>query len=211
MTQDEYLKLGAVGVVAFLLGRFTAPDGTTVNVVPVSDGGEGAPFPTPPVPPLPDAVGPPAEPAGDAAPGTFGDRWDDLAFDVEVYPSHADPTRISPPSGPAAPAVAEDCSIIALPVGWWDRAGTVAEEAVSAPGATRRTVVDEVIAELLTDCMGASTAAVAALRLELDRRVREMLPDVVFPPPPPPLPPVLAMNAPHRSPRGRRTRTIRRR
>jgi len=223
--QEELLKFAAIGVGAFLLGRMTAPkEATTVNVVPV---GEGAP-----IPPLPPPATP-LEPQGDAPAGTYQSRWDNLAFDVGIYPSYADPTRISPPLGMAEPAVAEDCSIVALPVGWWDRAGTLAQEAIDQGFTDRAAIVEEIMVQLLPECVGSTTAATLSVKTELDARLRELLPDVVFPPPPPPAPVVITNPGYHarRNPltpttshdvictlrprrsssrRGRRTRTIRR-
>lgn len=190
--EKSLIYIGIAAAAGFALGRMSAAKVEAQVTMPPL--GTGA---TPP--PLP----PPArlEPQGDAPPGTFADRWDTIDLEVEVYPGHADPTRISPPTQPAVAAAAADCSIIALPSGWWDRAGTIAQEHVEAGETDRRRLARRVIAKLLPACAGSSTEAMQAVKLELDRELMALLPAPQ---------PGIAVTNPALSPSASRTRTIRR-
>lgn len=188
------LLLAAAGAAGFFLGRATAPDGTTINVAPPSLGEEG---PMPPLPP-PAEYDPPLPPLGDAPPGTYARRWDELDPEIQpvaLYPESADETRISPPLTIGSAAVADDCSIIALPSFWWDRAGQIAGSMVDSGVRDRDAIADEVMRSLLPGCVGAYTEATEALREHMDDKLRELLPDTMLPPPPPPPSPIIR-NAP---------------
>jgi len=190
MTTDNevLIWIGAAAAGAFMLGRWTAPAGTVINVAPSVDGddlsslgpvGGGAP-PLPPPATLPD------EPLGDGEAGRFADRWDDVAWDVEVYPEAADATRISPPLGPAVASTAADCSIVAIPVGWWDRAGDVAEDLAEIFGPEQGDIiVSKILGQLAPDCADADTTATRELRREIEARLGLIIPGIQFPPPVP--------------------------
>jgi len=196
MTNDKpILLLGLAAAAGFFLGRWTAPDGTVINVAPQPLGDDGFPVPTPLGDGGPITEPLPLPPLGDAEPGTYAGRWEQLPYEVEVYPQDADETRISPPIGVADASVANDCSIIAVAKGWWDRAGETAETTIANGVTQRDAVAQRVLRSLLTGCDKAYTEATISLRAELDRRLREILPDVMTPPPVP-----LTLRNPARAP-----------
>ncbi len=209
-SQESLLWLGVALVGGFVLGRWTAPEGTVINVAPTGE----EPVPLPPVG---EPAGP-LPPLGDAEPGTYAGRWEpgSMPYDVEVYPSEADYTRISPPLGPRAPASAADCSIIAVPVGWWEWAGEIALRAIADGVEDIEDIVDRVLRKAIPKCRYGDTYATRELRTEIVRRI-EAMPGVQFPPPLPPAassamanPSRMTRSALAQGRRGRRSRRIRR-
>ena len=183
MTKNEEFLVRAVFAMigGFWVGRFTAPE----QCSPGSMLGKGQP--SPPIE-LPPVSTPSPEPRGDGEPGEFAERWDALAWNVDVYPVSADRTRISPPSGPGDASASSDCSIVAVTGdGWWDRAGFIAQEMVDLGERDAGRIAARIIRDLLPSCRNADTEATRQLSDEIGARLDQVIPGVVFPPPRPPI------------------------
>ena len=192
------VTIGLVGL-AFYIGRRTAQPKEASRGPIIID----VPVPTP-VPgelgPLPDLVpDPEPEPAvvpvlGTAAssgydqwvavgagtlPGTqmvpSGNPWDNLGFDVDVFPAGADRSQIQPPSNSTTAVVGPGCSIIAIGTDMWTALAAMAATNQAAGASDVFANTRLIMNAQFPSCMPPTTEAAIKFTAELQQLVHKVI------------------------------------